>query len=80
MSMVIADIHIAEAGINLKTFPDSASKENLSFEKIFEKNKITKAQYDTSIAFYIDHPELLNEVYEKVLNELSKMQGNASKQ
>ena len=90
MAEVLTDIHIAEAvgqnartpsfsgEANLKTLPDSASAVpidiGISFQKIFEKNKITKEQYEKSLSFYIDHPELLNEVYEKVLNELSKMQ------
>lgn len=74
MAEVLTDIHLAEAKVNLKTLPDSASTEKLSFQKKFEKHKITKEQYEKSISFYIDHPELLNEVYEKVLNELSKMQ------
>ncbi|MBI4929172.1 MAG: DUF4296 domain-containing protein [Bacteroidetes bacterium] len=74
MAEVITDIHLAEAETNFRPLPDSASTEKLSFQKVFEENKITKAQYDTSISFYIGHPELLNEVYEKVLNELSKMQ------
>lgn len=78
MSVVITDILLAEAEISLKTFPDTSS-EKIDYQKIFEKDKITKEQYDKSISFYIDHPELLNEVYEKVLNELSRMQGEAAK-
>ena len=79
MAAVVADIHIAEAETSMKPLPDSTSRGKLSFQKIFDKNQITKAQYDTSMAFYIDHPELLNEVYEIVLNELSKMQGTGGK-
>lgn len=78
MAMVITDIHLAEAEANLKLSPDTSS-EKLNFQSIFEKNKIAKDQYKKSIAFYIDHPELLNEVYENVLNELSRMQGEAAK-
>ena len=77
MSQIIADIHIAEAEANLRTLPDSSSKETISFQKIFEKDSITKQQYEESLSFYIDNPELLNEVYEEVLNDLSKMQGTA---
>lgn len=74
MAEVLTDIHIVEAEANLRTLPDSASTEKINFQKVFEKNKITKKQYENSLTFYIDHPELLNEIYEKVLNELSKMQ------
>ena len=78
MALVITDIHLAEAKASLQPTPDTSS-EKLNFRMIFEKNKITKDQYEKSIAFYIDNPELMNEVYEKVLNELSRMQGEAAK-
>ena len=79
MAAVFTDIHLAEAEANLHAQPDSVLKNPASFDKIFEKNKISKAQYDTSLSFYIDHPELLDKVYEDVLNELSKKQGEVSK-
>jgi hypothetical protein len=74
MVQVLTDIHIAEAEMSLGAFPDSSSKEKISFQKIFEKEQITKEQYETSLSFYIDHPEMLNEIYQEVLNELSKKQ------
>ena len=78
MAVVIADIHIAEAELYLNSHQtlqnDSTPHQPADFQKIFAKNSITKGQYDRSIAFYIDHPEQLNEVYEIVLNELSRMQ------
>ena len=74
MAHVIADIHIAEAQMNLQTLPDSSSNKKLGFQKIFEKYHITKQQYEKSLSFYIDHPKMLNEIYEQVLNELSRIQ------
>jgi len=74
MTEVLTEIHLAEAEVNMKTLPDSIATEKLSFHQLFDKNKITRAQFEKSLSFYIDHPELLNEVYEQVLNELSKMQ------
>lgn len=84
MAQVLTDIHLAEAETNLKILPDSASTIlmaiGIRLQKIFEKHEITKAQYEKSLSFYIDHPELLNQIYEKVLNALSKMQAGNSKQ
>ena len=78
MAVVIADIHIAEAELYQNSHQtlqnDSTPHQPADFQKIFAKDSITKGQYDRSIAFYINHPEQLNEVYEIVLNELSKMQ------
>jgi len=43
-----------------------------------KKNNITKKQYDDSYNFYTQHPALLNEVYDLVLNDLSKMQAEVT--
>jgi len=80
MAQVISDIHIAEAEASMGALPNSTSTDKLSFQKIFEKNEITEAQYDTSLSFYIEHPELLDTIYMQALNELSKMQGEAAKE
>jgi hypothetical protein len=74
MSQVLTDIHLAQAEVNLHSLPDSTKKEPIDFQKIFVKDTISQHQYEESLAFYIDHPELLNKVYEEVVNELSKMQ------
>lgn len=80
MAAVIADIHLAEAEANIHMLPDSSSGKKISYGTIFEKHSVTKQQYEESLSFYISHPELLDEIYEAVLNELSKMQGEAKKQ
>ena len=77
MAAVLTDIHIAEAEAGSRTLPDSTSKVPVSFEKIFEKDSISKSQYEESLSFYMDNPDLLDTVYVQVLNELSKMQGKA---
>ena len=80
MAAVLTDIHIAEAEANLGAPPDSALKTPISFHKIFEKDSVSKKQYEESLSFYVDHPELLDSIYTHVLNQLDKMQGEASKQ
>ena len=80
MVQVITEVHIAEARVHIKTLPDSTSTEAIGFQKIFEKESITRQQYEESLSFYIDHPVLLDSIYVQVLNELSKMQGEANSQ
>ncbi|MBI4946566.1 MAG: DUF4296 domain-containing protein [Bacteroidetes bacterium] len=72
MAQVLTDIHLAEAEANPNAFADSTQKATINFQQVFEKDTITKKQYEESLTFYIAHPELLNEVYEEVVNELSK--------
>ena len=76
MARVLTDIHLAQAEVNLHVLPDTTKKMPINFQKVFEKDTISKKQYEESLTFYIDHPEVLNEVYQEVVNELSKMQGS----
>lgn len=73
---VMLDIHLLEASMSLNVASvdkNTATNPTPSFD-VLKKNKISKKQYDESFDFYSQHPELLNEVYQLVLNDLSKMQ------
>lgn len=73
MIAVITDLHVAEAAINLNLLrPDS-------LYDVYEKNKITKQQYDSSFKYYSLNPEKLVEIYNEVLNEISKKQAEFAK-
>jgi len=72
------DVHLLEASLNTNAYNPQKVATNgtvaVITEDILKKNQITKAQYDESFQFYSNHPKLLSEVYEMVLNDLSKLQ------
>lgn len=80
MADVMTDIHLLEATLNLhvgstdKLGPDGKPI-NVN---IYKKHQITKEQFDESYKFYTENPELLAEVYQLVLNKLSRMQAEVS--
>lgn len=80
MAQVMVDIHLLEGSMSLNgTNADKITPENPSpnFD-VLKKNNISKKQYDESFDFYSQHPALLNEVYDLVLNDLSKMQAEVT--
>jgi hypothetical protein len=82
MAQVMMDMHLMEAsmnitGVNPNRIDLAGSNVPLNID-ILKKNNITKKQFDDSFTFYSNNPELLSEVYQKVLNELSKMQAEVS--
>jgi len=80
MAEVMLDIHLLEATMNLNaTSADKMNPANPSpnFD-VLKKNNISKKQYDESFDFYSQHPELLIEIYQTVLNDLSKMQAEVT--
>jgi hypothetical protein len=78
MTTVMLDVQLLEATMNLNTFSvDKVSAGGIvQISDILKKNNITKKQYDESFIFYTQHPELLTEIYQLVLNDLSKMQAH----
>ena len=68
-------IHMAEAAQQQKVLEQSgAVADTISYMEVFKEEQVTKAQYDSAMVFYSAHPQLLDQVYDEVINELNKMQ------
>jgi len=73
---ILADVHIAQAAAVMNSASDSTRYSMAEMMKyIFKIHHTTQAQYDSSIAFYTQHPEIMSQIYDKVIAELSKKQG-----
>ena len=82
MVALLVDINIMEASMNLmmvENRTDSTRQDTAVWEDILQKHRLTAQQYEKNIAFYAQHPELLDKVYGEVLNELSKKQAEPLK-
>jgi hypothetical protein len=79
MVSVLVDIHLAQALVGINQFNDSLHY-NLSdyLSSVFQMHHLTREKYARSLEFYTDHPELLDEMYADVINELSKKQSETS--
>lgn len=71
----MVDIHLLEATMNMNIA--ATDKVSIAVD-VFKKHDITKEQYQESYTFYTEHPEVFTEVYQLVLNDLSKMQAEVS--
>lgn len=80
MIALLTDVQIAEAALTQQaTIGKNASDFTASYYKfVFEKHKITSAKYKHSMDWYSQHPELLDKVYEEVINQLSKKQSEVA--
>ena len=80
MADVLVDIHLAEAsadnhGLNA---PQVNSLMAAKYDSLFQKHKITFAQFKYSYDYYLDHPAELSEIYTEVVNKLTTMESKAS--
>jgi hypothetical protein len=80
MAMVLADFHIAEASMSLENIQEDSLKKTMNsyYEEIYMIHHISKKQFDDSFHYYEKHPELLDKIYQQVISELSKKQGEAA--
>ena len=79
MIPLLVDMHIARAATGLYNAGDtSLFTMNDYIPYILKIHHIESAVYDSSISYYTLHPELMKEMYDDVISELSKKQGEVS--
>lgn len=71
---ILTDVHIVEgAKIGRKIMGDTLMMDAY-YRKIFSKHKIDKKQLDENYRYYSSDPEKMDGIYEKVLDNLNKLQ------
>ena len=80
MSSLLTDIHIAQSAINNKIVIDSLNYTfNDYLNYILKQHKIKKKDFLSSLKFYSEHPDILQEVYDSVLISISRMEAATEK-
>lgn len=79
MVFIMMDVHIAEAGV--KSLPADSLMINTKtyYEFIYKKHHITEEQFQKSLRYYTYNPELLQEIYTKITEEMSKKEAEVNK-
>lgn len=82
MVPLLVDIHIADElgserySLGIQENIDSATL----YGWIFDKYGVTRGDFDTSMAYYIEHPDIMNDIYNKVIGNLSKMESRFARE
>jgi hypothetical protein len=82
MMNVLMDIHIAEAGIksDYSINQDSITQLGVNYyDFIFRKHQVSKEDFKKSFLYYSNHPELLEGIYQKMIEEMSKKETEITK-
>jgi len=68
MRRVLYDLHRAEAILQVEGLYYGHDEELARYyEVVLDKNHVTKAEFDSSLVWYTDHPQLFNKIYPTVL-------------
>ena len=79
MALLLTDVNIAQAAVANYSSGDTVKFSMADYlPEILSIHHITPLQYDSSITFYSRHPELMSEIYDNVITELSKKQSEVS--
>lgn len=77
---VLVDVHLAEASTEVRSITpqliDHIAAER--YQMVFSKYKITLDQFVDSYNYYLEHTEVLDEIYVEVVNRLSAIDGRIS--
>ena len=76
MAGLLLETHLADAILITDLSPVDIKRDRALYfyPSILEKFGVTKAQADSSIAFYVRHPEAYARIYEQVIKDLEKRQ------
>jgi len=79
---LMVDINILESAVGLKKLKDQDKDEMISkyYDSIFKTHRTNKIAFEESMEYYYKHPELLEKIYEDVIDELSKKQAEVQNQ
>jgi len=80
ISQVLTEIQIVEARYQRRLYSPKTEMKTLAledFRKVLRKNGLTPQEFKESFDFYKQYPELLSEVYEKSIENLTLMQAEA---
>lgn len=71
MRNVLYDLHRADGAIQVAGYNYSHDTELAAYYKsVLDKHGITQAQFDTSLVWYTDNPQIFNKIYPAVIERL----------
>jgi hypothetical protein len=78
---LIVDMHLADATLIFLQLDNTQKKfrSDIYYRQIFQKHNITKADFDSSIMYYARIPGHFEKIYDEVLAELNRRNGELTR-
>lgn len=79
MKKVMTELHLAQSAIAVNAIADSSAYTMADYQGyILNKYGVGKDRFINSVKYYTAHPELMKEVYDSVLFNLTKIQAGTN--
>ncbi len=77
MKEVLIDLHLAEAWKERRKMAEDTALIFIKsqYEEIFKMHDITRPDFEQSLDYYERHPDFMDEIYQEVINEMSRREG-----
>lgn len=77
--LILTDVEIAESALrqNQNVGHEIGETKEAYYNAIFKKHEVSKEQFDSSMVYYRKNFEVMDEIYEEVITQLSLMQSEA---
>lgn len=73
MRDVLYDLHRTEAILQVSGYNYGHDEEVAKYyQVVLDKNHVTKAEFDSSLVWYTDHPQLFNRIYPKIMQRCQR--------
>lgn len=73
MVSFLTDLHKLEGSLVVKSYSSSNSKDELLYyNALFKKHGITKADFDSSLVWYVHNPKKFTKIYSRVIENLTQ--------
>ena len=73
MRSVLYDLHRAEAILQVEGLNYGHDEEVAKYyQVVLDKHHVTKAEFDSSLVWYTDHPQLFNKIYPKIMERVKE--------
>jgi hypothetical protein len=73
MRKVLVDLHLLEGIFSVKHPPLTEREQVYYYEALFQKHKISRADFDSSLVYYTRNPKIYERLYTRVLSDLNAL-------
>jgi len=70
MREVLIDLHKAEGTLQIKGLANNDRQVALYYQAVLQKHGITQAQFDSSLVWYTDNPNIFDKIYPNVVKQI----------
>ena len=76
MTAIMVDVQLIEGGIVIRKYNKTQRKGQITdyYKSLYHKHKVSKETFKNSLNYYTDHPDKLEEIYDGMLERLSKLE------